>query len=171
MSTERPAQRLLALMRHGTADPWAATDRQRPLAERGAQESRAAADWLAGTGFSPDHVLVSDAARTAATAREALVAWDRTPLWDQNPAVYEASPEALLDLVRTVPVDTGHLLVVGHNPTMAQLSQVLDSGEGLRVDPRDAFVPASLRIFRVDSAWLELSMFTAPVVGARSGDA
>lgn len=167
-------ERLLALMRHATAEPIAATDRTRPLAPNGPAQARAAARWAHGLGFAPDHVLVSDALRAQGTARAAVETWQAVgadePLWDQNQSVYEAGPEALLDLVRQVPVDTRHLLVVGHNPAIAQLAQLLDSGEGLQTDPRAGFPPASLVLLRVPNAWLDLALFGAPVLAVRHGD-
>lgn len=165
-----PTYKRLALMRHATAEPAAASDHQRSLAAAGPIEAQAAARWAQEAGFQPDHVLVSDALRTQQTAQAALEVFGGAPLWDATRAVYEAGPDALLDLIRTVPAEVNDLLVVGHNPAVAQLSQLLDSGEGLRVDPRSGFPPASLTIFALPSAWLDLGMFQAAVLATRTGD-
>ena len=45
-------------------------------------------------------------------------------------ALYAAGPETALDLVRETDDDVTALVVVGHNPTMAYLAQLLDDGTG-----------------------------------------
>ncbi len=123
----------------------------------------------------PDHVVVSDARRTLETARAALGEWEGeptfAPLIDSNPAVYEAGCDSLLDLIRSVPADTGRLLVVGHNPTIAQLVQLLDDGSR---EPGDSgltggFPPASVALFDIDREWQRLQFFGAVLIGARTG--
>lgn len=123
-------------------------------------------------GFTPDHVLLSDALRTRQTAQSALEAWPETTdaLWDATGALYEAGPEAMLDLIRCVPPDRTGVLVVGHNPTVAQLAQLLDDGTGVLVDPLSGYPPVSVTLFDVPGAWLDLTLAGAPVLGFRSGD-
>lgn len=168
----RPAAtRRLALMRHASAVPSAASDRQRELAPEGHDEARAAAVWALAQGFDPDHLLVSDATRTLQTAHATLEVWPEEPFWDATGAAYEAGPETLLDLIRQVPGDTQQLLVVGHNPTVAQLAQLLDNGEGAQVDVSRGFPPASMTIFEFAGRWLDLAFFGTPAVAHRAGDA
>ena len=54
-------RRLLVVMRHGKAEPFAAEDHLRRLTERGAREAHGAGQWLADQGLVPTHALVSSA--------------------------------------------------------------------------------------------------------------
>ena len=128
---ETPRQ--LVVMRHAKAEAHGPTDFDRHLAERGVAEAQLAGAWLVEQGFAPDHVLVSAAIRTretwAAVAEGA--GWDPDAIeTDEDETLYEAGPETALDLVREVPADVVSLLVIGHNPTMGYLAELLDDGEG-----------------------------------------
>ncbi len=125
--------RTLVVMRHAKAEQAGPTDYERPLAPRGHDEAAAIGAWLAGRGLVPDHVLVSGALRTRETwdhvrrgAGEAFAACEASP----DRGLYAADVDTALDLVRLV--DDAHetVLVIAHNPTVAQLAQLLDDGEG-----------------------------------------
>lgn len=170
--TDLPPRRL-ALLRHAEAMPSAGSDHERDLAPNGPEQAREAAAWLAAHGFRPDHVLVSDALRTRRTAQlvlDVLATPDAPePLVDQTRAMYEAGPETVLDLLASVPADTRMLLVVGHNPTIAQLVQLVDDGTGAQASPGTGFPPASVALFEVPGEWLRLGFCSSPLVGLRSG--
>ncbi|WP_278255878.1 histidine phosphatase family protein [Nocardioides convexus] len=59
--------RRLVVIRHAKAEPYAATDVERVLAERGRTEGRLLGQWLAGEGIVPEAAYVSYAARTRET--------------------------------------------------------------------------------------------------------
>lgn len=131
--TRNLTPRRIVVMRHAKAEQHGPTDFDRHLSERGVAEAGLAGSWLADQDFVPDHVLVSSALRTretwAAVAEGA--GWDLDGIeTDENETLYEAGPETALDLVREVPPDAVALLVIGHNPTMGYLAQLLDDGEG-----------------------------------------
>ena len=54
-------------MRHAKAEPFAETDHERVLTERGRRDAVEAGLHLAATGVVPDYAVVSSAARTVAT--------------------------------------------------------------------------------------------------------
>lgn len=125
--------RRIVVMRHAKAEQLGPSDFERHLSDRGVAEAGLAGAWLVEQGFVPDHVLVSAALRTretwAAVAEGA--GWDPDDVeTDEDETLYEAGPETALDLVRDVPEDATALLVIGHNPTMGYLAQMLDDGEG-----------------------------------------
>lgn len=160
--SQGPRHRLV-LVRHAQAATFAATDHARALTERGRRDARALGRWLAGTlgdDAAPGAAVVSDAAR----ARETWELVAATAGWEvavePQRAVYEAGPAALLDLVRVVGEEVRTVVVVGHNPTVGVLVQLLDDGTG---DPEAVTATAAghptagAAVVEVPGAWAELA--------------
>lgn len=151
--------RRLVVMRHAEAESVAASDRDRSLTARGRTDAAEAGRWLVSQGFVPDHALVSNAVRT----RETWAAMAQAAGWelhaDLEPALYHAGAESALDLVRMVPAGTGDLLLLGHNPTVGHLAQMLHDGQG---DPAATTLmahghpTAGLALLEVDEEWSQL---------------
>jgi phosphohistidine phosphatase len=166
--------RTLVIVRHATAEPYAASEQERELTSQGAADARAAGEWLASSGVRPDHALVSAATRALATwtALAGAAGWDLEPELDAS--LYAAGPESALDLVRMTDAGVGTLVLVGHNPTMASLAHLLDDGEG---DPEAAagmatgFPPCAIAILRIATSWADLDDASARVVGFHVGRA
>jgi phosphohistidine phosphatase len=166
--------RRLVVVRHAKAEQSADTDHARRLLDRGRADATAAGHWLADQGLVADHALVSAAPRAQETwsALASGAGWDLEPSLDEG--LYAAGPETALDLIRGVPADTGVLVVVGHNPTMAHLAQLLDDGEG---DPAAAdamasgFPTSAVAVFEYDGAWADLELTSARLVAFHVGRA
>jgi phosphohistidine phosphatase len=153
------SSRTLVIMRHANAEPTAASDEERVLTERGESDARAAGRWLAEEGTVVDHALLSSAARVLGTwARVAEGAGlDLEPEVDST--LYSAGPETALDVIRLAADDVQALLVVGHNPTMASVAQMLDDGEGEpgAIEEMIAGFPAAaVAVFDVPGGWADL---------------
>lgn len=124
----------LTLMRHGDArwnDPEV-SDLERPLNRRGTSAAEAMARRLLDLELIPDLLLASPARRTQETA--AIVARELSlPLRRvlREEALYLASAADLLRLVQATGPRVGHLLVVGHNPGVSELMQLLLPQRGL----------------------------------------
>lgn len=161
MSTpDRSAPRRLAVVRHARSEDTAPSDRERALTARGRLDAAAAGRWLADHGFRPDHALVSSAVRTTQTYQEMAGAagWSTAP--DLEPALYQAGPEAALDLVRLVPDDAGDVLLVGHNPTVAHVATLLSDGAGDRAAAllmAEGHPTAGLALFEITEEWGRLA--------------
>jgi phosphohistidine phosphatase len=118
----------LTLMRHADArwnDPGI-SDLERPLNRRGTAAAEAMARRLLDLELIPDLLLASPARRTRETA--AIVARElslpvRRVLREDG--LYLASAGDLLGLVQATGPRVGHLLVVGHNPGVSELMQLL----------------------------------------------
>ncbi|GAA1773844.1 histidine phosphatase family protein [Nocardioides hankookensis] len=156
--------RQLVVMRHAKAEQAGPTDFDRPLAERGRLDGAAAGAWLAGEGITPDHALVSAALRTQETwaAVASGAGWSLSPELDRG--LYAAGPETALDLVRLVDDRVERLVVIGHNPTMAVLAQVLDDGTGdadVAASMAGDFPTSAVAVFSYDGAWADLGEGTA----------
>lgn len=166
-------QRTLVVVRHSKAEQSGTPDFERHLAERGHGDAADAGRWLAAQGIGPDAALVSSSVRTVETWTDMAEAagWDLEADFDRG--LYSAGPETALDLVRLTPSETTTLVVVGHNPTMASLAQMLDDGEG---DPEvagrmneDGFATSAVAVFTFDGEWADLDMGTATLVAFHVG--
>jgi phosphohistidine phosphatase len=164
--------RRLVVMRHAKAEQSGPTDFERPLAARGHRDAAEAGAWLAAQGFTPDHALVSAALRTEETwgALASGAGWSLEPELDRG--LYTAGPETALDIIRLTSDDVDSLVVVGHNPTMAYLAQLLDDGAG---DPAATaamlgdFPTSAVAVFDYDRSWAELAEESASLAAFHVG--
>ncbi|MEV6634373.1 histidine phosphatase family protein [Actinoplanes sp. NPDC051470] len=132
-------KRTLVLLRHAKAEtPGDHLDFDRRLTEKGAADADAAGAWLADEGLAPGLVICSPAARTRQTWHAAAVALAQAAPSAPSPEVhyenglYEGGRTEVIDLLRRVPDDVATVLIVGHNPTMSDVSVLLRSD---REDP------------------------------------
>ena len=153
--------RVLVIMRHAKAEPSAPSDHERVLTDRGTADADEAGAWLRGTGTTPGRALVSDAARTRGTwaALAGSAGWDVVPEYDAS--LYAAGPDTALDLLRETDDTVDTLVVIGHNPTMAYVAQMLDDGDGdaeAVAAMNEGFPTSAVAVFAVDGAWADLEM-------------
>ena len=89
-------------------------------------------------------------------------------------ALYHADPETALDLVRLVGDEVGAVVVVGHNPTVATLAQLLDAGDGDAeagaAMAGGGFPAGSVAVFRYAGSWADLAWATANLMAYRPGE-
>lgn len=111
----------LILMRHAKSDwsSFATRDHDRPLNARGARSARAMGDWMRGHGYLPDRTLCSTATRT----RETLAGLQIDAPVSYEKALYHASPDTMLHVLRGATGNT--VLMIGHNPGIAELAEML----------------------------------------------
>jgi phosphohistidine phosphatase len=159
--------RRLVVMRHGTAEHDGPTDFERPLAERGRVDAVATGAWLAGQGITADHALVSAATRAHQTWQSVAegAGWVLEPELDRG--LYAAGPETALDVMQTAPDGARTLVVVGHNPTIASVAQMLDDGDGDVTATNEmarGYPAGALSVFEYAGTWAELSLGSCRVV-------
>ena len=147
MTDGRNQKRTLVLLRHAKAEQSRdAPDAERPLTARGHADAAAAGAWLARHALLPDVVLCSAARRTRQTWHGVALGMTGSPpeggptgpapVVRYEATAYEAHPDELLALVRSVEPTAGTVLLVAHNPGISLLSALLDpvraDQEGLR---------------------------------------
>ena len=164
--------RVIVLVRHSKAEQVGPTDAERELAPRGHDDAAEAGAWLAGRGIVADHAFVSAATRTRQTwdALAGAAAWDVEATFDRG--LYSAGPETALDLMREAPDDARTLVVVGHNPAIAYLAQMLDDGEGDAEAGNQMAVgypPSAMAVFEYDGSWADLDQESARLVAFHVG--
>ncbi|XBB68890.1 hypothetical protein ABFU82_06135 [Nocardioides sp. WV_118_6] len=166
-------QRLLVVVRHAKAEPFAASDVERVLTDRGRHDGAALGAWLAAQGVRPGVAYVSYAARTRETwhVMAGAAAWALAPHIDGN--LYGTDEDGVLELVHTTPEDVATVVVVGHNPTMGMLAQLLDDGEGAATGAvaTEGFPTSAAAVFAVPGAWAEVEPMAARLVAFHVGRA
>ncbi len=150
--------RRLVLLRHAKAVQSSGEgDRARILTQRGREDAVRAGQWLRAHAFSPDLVLVSDAARTRETAELVLRELGRAPHVRMDLKLYLADVRGLLRAIRSAPQGCRTLLVIGHNPGLAELAGALAGGgeRAALAQLAAGFPTAGLAVFTLDDEWAE----------------
>ena len=123
--------RRLLLIRHATAAEGP-IDADRPLTGSGVRHAGAIGAWLRQAQLIPDRVLVSPALRAAQTWAEAGTELVEGPQPVTDPRIYDNTVGQVLATIREAPDDERTLAVVGHNPSIGELSAILGDGRGSR---------------------------------------
>lgn len=153
-------QHVLVIARHAKAEQGAASDYARELTERGRGDAVAAGRWLATQGVTPTHPLVSAAPRAAQTWAGLADGAGWSVEADLDRGLYGAGPDTVLDLLRGLDDSCACAVVVGHNPTMEIVAQLLDDGEGDDATSSEmaaGFPTSAVAVFAVDVPWAELA--------------
>jgi len=166
--------RRIVVIRHAKAEQAAPTDFQRPLSDRGRADAAALGGWLRGEGIVVDQALVSAALRTQQTwaAIADAAGWEVAPNLDEG--LYAAGPETALDIVRGTLDECRALVLIGHNPTVGYLAQMLDDGEGdqsATTEMAMGYPTCAATVLSYDGAWAALGEQTARVVAFHVGRA
>lgn len=119
--------RELLLLRHGESDGSEALgDFDRPITDRGKRGAQRIGVWLAREGLQPDLVITSPAERALVTAQKAIKAMGHgTQGIVEDRRIYAASASDLLEVLSRVPAEMERVLLVGHNPGLADLLSFL----------------------------------------------
>jgi phosphohistidine phosphatase len=117
----------LLLMRHAKSS-WKKTDLQdheRPLNKRGEKDAPRMGKWLLERNLTPQFILSSTAVRAAKTAE--LVAgkcnYKNEILYSES--LYLAEPQGYIQALQALPDDYKRVLIIGHNPGLEGLLQML----------------------------------------------
>ncbi|NJP49350.1 histidine phosphatase family protein [Streptomyces sp. SBST2-5] len=157
MSVAEP--RRIALFRHAKADWPPVDDHERPLAERGRMDAAAAGRKLADTAIAFDLALCSTATRTRETWKLAVQEFPRRPKTVYEERIYEASPGELVALLNETPDDVQNVILIGHNPGIQGLADVLagsTEGDARERMNRRGFPAAAFALLSFTGSWKSL---------------
>ena len=151
----------LAILRHAEAVPQGdLADRERPLTEAGRDMAERMGQFFRDEKLEPDFALVSPSVRTRETFDGFLRGAKREVAADFPPALYHATLEGLEEIITEAPSDTKFLLIVGHNPGLAELAVAL-AGKGKKSElakMRSHFPTPSLALIDFDSeSWTAIA--------------
>jgi phosphohistidine phosphatase len=158
---ESAGVKTLHLLRHAKSswDDSGLEDHDRPLAARGRQAGERVASHFARHEINVDRVLCSSAVRARQTLEFVLPVLDGPLDIRIGPELYTADVAELLELVRAVDETATGVLLVGHNPTLQDLTGWL-AGEGepeAQQELRLKFPTAALATLTAGGAWSKLS--------------
>lgn len=128
-------------------------DHDRPLASRGRRDAPRMGERLARRGVEPNLLLASSAKRARETADLLAGPLEHRGLARRtDPDIYLASPGELLEILEAVDDDVDELVLVGHNPGLTQLANMLLPELKLRNLP----TAGAVAIDADTSSWREL---------------
>ncbi|MDF3302230.1 SixA phosphatase family protein [Streptomyces tropicalis] len=165
MSVAEP--RRIVLFRHAKADWPQVTDHERPLAERGRMDAAVAGRRLADSGIPLDLALCSTAHRTRETWKLAVHELPHRPKTVYEERIYEASPGELIAVLNEIPDDVQSVVVIGHNPGIHGLAEVLSGsaeGDARERMGRRGFPAAAFAVLSCDGSWKSLEPGAAALV-------
>jgi phosphohistidine phosphatase len=146
----------LLVLRHAKSnwnDP-ALDDHERPLNERGRRDAPRIGELMREYRLIPDIVISSDAVRAQLTAEAVAKAAGYTGEVLLDEQLYIASPAEILSRLRTVRENAETIMIVGHNPGLEELVELL-TGESLDL-PTATLAQIALPIDR----WRDLTLST-----------
>jgi len=158
----------LILVRHASASPEipGGSDRQRVLTTEGEREARSLAHRIAALEIPLDRANLwhSTASRTTQTAAAIADSLPDTCVSLGLDALYDLDLYGFLELLRETPRTVGTLIIVGHNPAIAQTCRHLasDAIDGpIARELMKSYEPGTATLFTVASDWAGLSPNTA----------
>jgi phosphohistidine phosphatase len=120
----------LLLLRHAKTEPGNGRDDfERALTPSGEIDAARIGDFVASQGLAPQMVVYSGARRTRDTAEIVITRLGREVERHEENALYEATRHLILALLRQLPDKVESVMVVGHNPGMGDVANVL-AGKG-----------------------------------------
>ncbi len=144
------------LIRHAKAEAHGASDADRVLAPRGTADAGAIGRWLAHQDLRPERIVVSPARRARQTWDVAAGELGTAPPPVVDQRIYDNTVDDLLAVVGDASPDVATLVIVGHNPSMAELAFALDDGTGdagARAEMARNYPTSALAVFAVASEW------------------
>jgi phosphohistidine phosphatase len=167
-------ERTLVLLRHAKAEtPGEKPDFDRSLTQRGKADAAAAGAWLADQGLRPDLVLCSPARRTRETWHAVAAAMAQadpdpaTPEVRYEQGLYDGGRTEVIDSLRAAGDDRGTVLVIGHNPTMSDVSLLLrphDEDGGMH-----GLKTAGIAVHRAEGPWSRTEPGSMELVDQHTG--
>lgn len=143
----------LILMRHAKSS-WKfpeLSDKDRPLTKRGERDAPRMGKILKKEEILPEKILSSTAVRAAATAEAVAQKLDYKEEITYMDSLYMAEPAVIIEALHALPPEVKRVLVVGHNPGMEGLAQIL----GRKVVSLPTAAMAEIKIPIKD--WMELN--------------
>ncbi len=154
----------LTILRHAKAElpEQHPSDFVRPLTKRGEKDALITAAFLAQLDPRIDWILSSPALRAEQTAKVVLKRLSGNVPLMVDAQIYEADAGQLLMLLRAIPPEVEHALLIGHNPALESLVAGLCSGSPDSLECRLA--TSTLAHLQIEIAWWDQLRWGAGVL-------
>lgn len=119
----------LLLMRHAKSS-WkddALPDHDRPLNKRGKHDAPKMGKLLREQDLVPDLILCSTAVRATQTAKAVLDECGGDAEIHRHPEIYDGGEDDVLEILRALPDEVERVLLIGHNPGLEVLVEMLSA--------------------------------------------
>jgi phosphohistidine phosphatase len=124
----------LAILRHAEALPLTeGGDLDRPLSSSGQTMAERMGRYFRQAALAPDLALVSPSRRTRETFEWLEKGAGQKFMVEEIPALYSATFETLEEIVAEAPKEVKFLLIIGHNPGLAEFANAL-AGKGKKTE-------------------------------------
>ena len=128
-------------------------DFDRPLAKKGIKAAKKMGKYILDTGINPDLVLCSPAART----RQTLDILNKQAKLEKElrylDFIYSSDETDLLQYIQKQLNSEGSVMIVGHNPTMIMLTEIISGQEF----PYKKFSTGSMAVLKLDiDNWIDI---------------
>lgn len=128
----------LYLLRHAKSS-WeypGLSDMERPLNKRGKTDAPRMGHWLKEQKVVPDRIISSPSVRTLATISKLIheIGLNGELIETEN-SLYHANSASMLSLIRSYPSVVKSLMLVGHNPGLTELANLLCPAEAVNNIP------------------------------------
>ena len=143
----------LLILRHAKSswDNVRLADHDRPLNKRGKRDAPRMGALLQREGLTPELIITSSAERALTTAELVALSSGYEAEIEVTRQLYLADPETYLAVLRPLPDSLQRVMVVGHNPGVEELIELL-TGESVR------FTTANIAYIRLPiHSWSELT--------------
>ena len=147
------------VIRHGksAAGRPRQSDFDRPLNGRGERNGAAMQQWFAKQTNAASWVWTSPSARAMATANYVASGFGAEII--EEPSLYLAGTETLVDCLQSTPPDVGHVAIVAHNPGLTYLVNLLG-----KCDVTDNLVTFGTARFAYEGDWIRLQLGDADFI-------
>ena len=148
-------ERCLLLIRHATAEAVVsqsgARDFDRPLAPRGQADAAVIGEWLSARDHVPDLAVLSPSLRTRQTWEHACEGLGREVPRVLDGRIYENRVSGLLAIISETDESVTVLALVGHNPSLQELANMLAGDHSI-----GEFPTAAVAVFDVTCEWSDV---------------
>ena len=153
-----PELRRIVVIRHAKSswDDPSVADHDRPLSKRGRNALSRLRDHIEGLELRPELVMCSSSRRTCETLAGIRPALGRKARVESDSSLYGASAEQLVTELRRLDDQVTTVVLIGHNPGVAELVDLLATDPATGGDAIDTFPTAAVAVLSVAGPWSAL---------------
>jgi phosphohistidine phosphatase len=153
-----PKLRHIVVIRHAKSswDDPSIADHDRPLSKRGRKALSRLRDHIEGLELRPELVMCSSSRRTRETLAGIRAAFGKKARVVSDRSLYAASAEQLVTALRRLDDQVTTVVIIGHNPGVADLVDFLAGDPASGRAAVDKFPTAAVAVVSVAGPWSSL---------------